>query len=143
MTLSSVSMYVVFVDPHKGSNNVMPFLFLQLKLMWSLCVGRKLEHTCNAYIVKSNNGSKESWVIQSNQDVHMCGYTRWIYVVANLILPCFLKTSLSWNLEIFLQENWNYLIHLFFFFLGGHLSTTHCFKYRGHLCVHFFWINFA
>ena len=73
MTLSSLSIYVVFVDPHKGNNDVMPFLFLQLKLMWSLCVGRKLEHTCNAYIVKSNNGFKESWVIQSNQDVHVCG----------------------------------------------------------------------
>jgi hypothetical protein len=39
--------------------------------MWSSLVGRKLEHTCNAYIVKSNNGFKESWVIQSNQDVHV------------------------------------------------------------------------
>ena len=32
------------------------------------------EHTCIAYIVKSNNGSKEKNVIQSNQDVHVCGY---------------------------------------------------------------------
>jgi hypothetical protein len=31
------------------------------------------EHTCNTYIVKSNLESKESWVIQSNQDVHVCG----------------------------------------------------------------------
>jgi hypothetical protein len=32
-----------------------------------------LEHTCNAYIVKSNNGSEEKNVIQSNQDVYVCG----------------------------------------------------------------------
>ena len=25
MTLSSLSIYVVFVDPHQGNNNVMPF----------------------------------------------------------------------------------------------------------------------
>ena len=34
---------------------------------------QKLEHTCDTYIVKSNNGSKESQVIQLNQDVHVCG----------------------------------------------------------------------
>ena len=44
----------------------------------------KDEHTCNSYIVKSNNGSKESQVIQSNQDVHVYGIW-WIgeYMVAN------------------------------------------------------------
>ena len=47
--------------------------------MWSSYVGRKVEHTCNAYIVKSNNGSKESLVIQSNQDVHVWGYMVDIY----------------------------------------------------------------
>ena len=31
------------------------------------------EHTCNTHIVKSNLGSKESGVIQSNQDVHVYG----------------------------------------------------------------------
>ena len=31
------------------------------------------EHTYNAYIVKSNNGSKKKSVMQSNQDVHVCG----------------------------------------------------------------------
>ena len=37
------------------------------------------EHTCNAYIVRSNNRSKEKNVIQSNQDVHVCGYMVDIY----------------------------------------------------------------
>ena len=36
------------------------------------------EHTCNAYIVKSNLRSKESLVIQSNQDVHVCGCIWWL-----------------------------------------------------------------
>jgi hypothetical protein len=44
----------------------------------------KDKHTCNSYIVKSNKGSIENRVIQSNQDVHVCGIW-WIgvYVVAN------------------------------------------------------------
>ena len=50
---------MVFVDPHQGNKDVMPFLFLVLGLMWSSYVGRKLEHTYNACIVKSNNGPKE------------------------------------------------------------------------------------
>jgi len=33
----------------------------------------KDEHTCNSYIVKSNNGSIENQGIQSNQDVHVYG----------------------------------------------------------------------
>ena len=32
MTLSSLSIYVVFVDPHQGNKDVMPFLFLPLRL---------------------------------------------------------------------------------------------------------------
>ena len=35
MTLSNLSKYGVFMDPHQGKNNVMRF-FLQLKLMWIL-----------------------------------------------------------------------------------------------------------
>jgi len=42
----------------------------------------KDEHTCNSYIVKSNNGSIENKGIQSNQDV--CVYGIWwigVYIV--------------------------------------------------------------
>ena len=60
MTLSSLSIYVVFVDLTKAIKMLCLFLFLPLRLMWSSEVGRKLEHTYNAYVVKSNNGSKES-----------------------------------------------------------------------------------
>ena len=92
------------------------------------------EHTCTTYIVKSNLGFKESWVIQSNQDVHVWMYG--IYMVANLILLCSLKTYHSFETWKHLLDNRGYLILLFFFFLGRHLST-HCFKYLGHLSIFF------
>jgi hypothetical protein len=60
MTLSSLSIFVVFVDPHQDNKDVMPFSLPTTKAYVKFKVGRKLEHTCNAYIVKSNNGSKES-----------------------------------------------------------------------------------
>jgi hypothetical protein len=97
------------------------------------------EHTCNTYIIKSNLGCEESWVIQSNKELHMCGYMVDKYMVANLILLCSLKTYLSLlSLKIFLQENIGYLIHLFSFipFSGGYLST-HCFRYLRHLSIFF------
>jgi hypothetical protein len=101
------------------------------------------EHTCNAYIVKSNNGSKEKNIIQLNQDVHVCGMFGG-YMVANLILLCSLTHISFLKLGNILQENRGYLYSsLFFlrFFSSGHLST-HCFKYSEHLCVHFFSFSF-
>jgi hypothetical protein len=85
MTLSNLSIYVVFVDPHYGNNNVMPSLPTAKAYSEGHRSGNnKGEHTCSSYIVKSNNGSKESKVIQSNQDMHMYGIW-WIgvYMVAN------------------------------------------------------------
>ena len=75
----------------------------------------------------------------------------WIYMVANPKSTLLLKNlSLFWNMEIILQENRGYLIHLFF--SGGHLST-HCFRYLRHLSIflffslsfspYFLWITFA
>jgi hypothetical protein len=95
------------------------------------------EHTCNTYIVKSNDGSNESSAIQSNQDVHVCGCMVDIYMVANLNLLCSLKTYLSIETWKHLLENRGDLIHLFFFssfFSSGHLST-HCFPYLEHFYV--------
>ena len=57
----------------------------------------------------------------------------WIYMVANLILLCSLKTYLSF-------ETWKQFckrtraILFISFFSGGHLST-HCFRYLGHLSI--------
>ena len=53
--------------------------------------------------------------------------------------------SLFWYLKKTLQENTGCLIHLFFFFSGGHLST-HCFQYLRHLSIFsslFFMNNFC
>jgi hypothetical protein len=85
MTLSNLSIYVVFVNPHQGNNNVMPYLPTTKAYSGAHRSGNnKEEHTCSLYIVKSNNRSKESKVIQSNQDVHVYGIW-WIgvYMVAN------------------------------------------------------------
>ena len=60
MTLSSLSIYMVFVDPHQGNKDVMPFSFPTTKGYVEFIGREELEHTYNAYIVKSNNGSKES-----------------------------------------------------------------------------------
>jgi hypothetical protein len=75
---------VIFVDPHQV-NNVMPSLPTTKAYSGAHRSGNnKEEHTCSSYIIKSNNGSKESKIIQSNQDVHVYGIW-WIgvYMVAN------------------------------------------------------------
>jgi hypothetical protein len=85
MTLSNLLIYVVFVDHHQDKNNVMPSLPSTKAYSGAHRSGNnKVEHTCSSYIIKLNNGSKESKVIQSNQDVHVYGIW-WIcvYMVAN------------------------------------------------------------
>ena len=62
------------------------FFFLHLKSLCGAQVGKVWRHTCIAYFAKSNNGSMEKNIIQSNQDVQMCGY-----IDAILILLCSLK----------------------------------------------------
>jgi hypothetical protein len=85
MTLSSLLVYVAFVDAHQGNNDVMPIFLPTTKAYMELENSMK-ELTCNTYIVMSNLQSIESRVIQSNEDVHVCGCMWWIYMVANLIL---------------------------------------------------------
>ena len=63
------------------------------------------------------------------------GYIWWLI----LILLCSLIAYLSFETWKQLLVSWGYLIHLFF--SDGHLST-HCFKYLGHFCVHFFSSSF-
>jgi hypothetical protein len=129
MTLSSLSYMWYLWILTKTMNDVMPSPYTKA-YMELIGIGKcKKEHTYNTYIVKSNLRSKESWVIQSNQDVHVCGVME-IYMVAILILLCFLKTYLSFKTWKHLQENMGSLIHLFLFLLfsGGHRST-HCFNH--------------
>ena len=94
------------------------------------------KHTCNTYIVKSNLRSKESGVIQWNQDVHVYGCIWWIHMVANLILLCSLKTYLSF-------ETWKYFCKktcLFFFFFRR--ASEYALFSISQTLVHFFFLSF-
>ena len=134
-SLSKLSLYMVFLDPLQSISCYLPFLpkaFVEF-------IGRNKtrEHTCNAYIVKSNNGSIEKKCHTIKSRCACVWNTWWIYMVANLILLCCLThISLLKLGNIFCKRIGAIFIHLSFF-SGGHLSTQ-CFKYSGHLCVHFF-----
>ena len=45
MTLSNLSIYVAFVDPHQVNKDVMPFLFLPLRLYVEF-IGREKARAC-------------------------------------------------------------------------------------------------
>jgi hypothetical protein len=77
MTLSSFSIYVVFVDPHQGNKDVMPFSL----------------PTTKAYILYSQTTDPKR--VESYNQINMCMYVK--YMVANLILLCSLKTYLSFE----------------------------------------------
>jgi hypothetical protein len=96
MTLSSLSyMWYLWILTKAMNDDVPSFCTKAYVELMGICKCTK-EHTYNTYIVKSNLGSKESWVIQSNQDVHVCRVME-IYMVAILILLCSLKTYLSFE----------------------------------------------
>ena len=59
MTASSLSVYVVFVDPHQDNNDVMPFSIPTTKVYVEF-IGREKARVYLQCIVKSNNRSKES-----------------------------------------------------------------------------------
>jgi hypothetical protein len=60
MTLSSLLIYVVFMDPYQGNSDVMSFSSYNKGLCGAHRNGENMkEHTCNTYIVKSNLGSKK------------------------------------------------------------------------------------
>jgi hypothetical protein len=96
------------------------------------------ENTCNTYVVKSNNRSKERVKSYNQIKMCMCMDVWGIYMVANLISLCSLKTYLSF-LEFGnnFQENMGYLIHfslsLFSFFRRA--LSTHSFGYLRHLSI--------
>ena len=85
------------------------FFFLHLKSLCGAQVGKVWRHTCIAYFAKSNNGSMEN-IIQSNQDVQVCGY-----IDAILILLCSLK-HFSLFMEILKKTFlWEHGLSLFFY----------------------------
>ena len=121
--------------------NSCAFLFLQLRLMWSSLEWRKHERAYLQYIyckIKPWIQRELSHTIKSR-----CACV-WMYMVdicmvANLILLCSLETYLSFKIWKHLLES--RAILFISFFSGGHLST-HCFRYLGHFCVHFFSSSF-
>ena len=122
------------------------FFFLHLKSLCGAQVGKVWRHTCIAYFAKSNNGSMEKNIIQSNQDVQVCGY-----IDAILILLCSLKHfSLfietlkrpfvrTWAIFYsFLFFSFFFMSHFFFHhFLNDslkYLFTTKLFRERSYIC---------
>ena len=102
------------------------------------------KHTCNTYIVKSNLGSKESWVIQSNYDVLVCGCMVDIYGGQPNSTMLLENISLFWNLETTLQENMGYFIHLFLFFRGASEYLLYSIsRTLVHFFISFFMNNFC
>ena len=88
MTLSSLSIYVVFVDPHQGSKYVMPFSLPTTKAYVEF-IGREKARAYLQYIyykVKPRIQRELSHTIKSRC---ACVWNIWwIYMVANLILLC-------------------------------------------------------
>jgi hypothetical protein len=96
MTLSSLSIYVVFVDPHQGNNDVMPFLFLLLRLYVEV-IGREKPRAYLQYIsckVKQWIQRELSHIIKSRCECV------WMYMVdiCMVALLCSLKTYLSFEI---------------------------------------------
>ena len=78
MTLSSRSIYVVFMDPHQGNNDVIPFSQPTTKAYVEF-IGREKARAylqCIYCKVKPRIQRELSHTI--NQDVHVCGYIWWL-----------------------------------------------------------------
>ena len=109
MTLSSLSIYVVFVYPHQGNSDVMPFLSTTRAYVEFICREKARAYLQSIYCkVKQRIQRKLS---HTNQ-IKMCMCVE--YMVDNLILLCFVETYLSFETWKHLLESRGYLIHLFF-----------------------------
>ena len=143
MTLSSLSIYVVFVDSYQDNKDVMHFSLPTTKDYVEF-IGREKAIAylqCIYCKVKQWIQRELSHTIKSRCECV------WIYVVdiyggKPIILLCSLKTYHSFKTWKHLLENRGYLIHLSFFFSDGHLST-YCFRYLGHLFIFFSTLFFS
>ena len=74
--------------------------------------------------------------VESDNQIKMCMCVDkwWIYMVANLILLCSLKTYLSFQTWKHFCKRTGAILFISLFFSGGYLST-HCFRYLGHLSI--------
>ena len=133
MTLSSLYIYGICGSPPR-QQWCYAFLFLQLRLMWSSQEWKKHERAYLQYIyykVKPRIQRELSHTIKAR-----CACV-WMYMVANLILLCSLKTYLALKTwKQLCKKIWDILFISSFFFLGGHRST-HYFQYLKHLSIFF------
>jgi hypothetical protein len=88
------------------------------------------------YIVKSNNGSKESWVIKSNQDVQVYGM-RWIFMVANPNSTMLLEIF-SLELGNKCKKTWAIFYSFLFSSFFRRASKYPLFWYFRHLSIFFY-----
>ena len=97
MTLSSLSIYVVFTDPHQGNkDDVVPFSLSTTKAYVEF-IGREKARVylqCIYCKVKQQIQRELSHTIKSRC---ACVWNIW-WIVANLILLCSLKTYLSFKI---------------------------------------------
>ena len=111
-TLKSLK-YAVFVDPHQGNKDVIPFSLPITKALY----GVHRQGKARAYLQCIYCKVKQ-WIqreLSYNQiKMCMCVDIWWICMVAKLILLCSLKTYLSYETWKHLLESRGYLIHLFF-----------------------------
>jgi hypothetical protein len=135
MTLSSLSIYVVFVDPHQGNKDVMSFSLPTTKAYVQFLGNEKVR----AYLQYIYCKVKQWIQRELSHTIKLRCACVWKYMVANLILLCSLTTYLSFETWKQMLESRGYLIHLFF--SDGHLST-HCFRYLGHLSIFFNFLFF-
>ena len=141
MTLSSLSIYGYLWILTKAK--IMLFFSLPTTKAYVEFIGREKARTylqCIYCKVKQWIQRELSQTIKSR-----CAcvwiYIWWIYMVANLILLCSLKTYLSFETwKHFCKRTWA-ILFISLSFSGRHLNT-HCFKYLKHFCVHFFLFSF-
>ena len=98
MTLLSLSIYMVFVDPHQGNKDVMPFSLPTTKAYVEFIGREKARAYLQCIYCKVNQ-----WIQRelSHTIKSRCAclwiYVLWVYMVANLILLFSLKTHLSFE----------------------------------------------
>ena len=132
MTLSSFSIYVVFVDPHQGikwccalslptTKAYVEFIDREKARVYLQCIYCKVKQRIQrelSHTIKSRCACV--WIYE----VDICGGKP----NSTLLLE---NLSLFWNLETLAREQG---LSYSSFFSGGHLST-HCFRYFGHLSI--------
>ena len=91
MTLSSLSMYVIFVDPHQDNKDVMPFSLPTTKAYVESIGMEKAQAYLQCIYCKVKQRIQRK--LSHTNQIKMCMCVE--YMVDNLILLCSLETYLS------------------------------------------------